>query len=133
MELAGCAILKNNKILLLKRKKTGWYELPGGKVEQGETPEETAVRELHEELLCKVNIIKKLGVVEFEQFTYHWFLATLEGPPKLGEPEKYEEYRYIPITELEQHKLSPNMRSFVTNVSLVQSTRMLHQTSQELQ
>jgi 8-oxo-dGTP pyrophosphatase MutT (NUDIX family) len=40
--LAGCVILQNSAILLLHRIKTDWYELPGGKINGGETPEETA-------------------------------------------------------------------------------------------
>ncbi len=61
ISLAGCVLIKENKILLLNRIKTGWYELPGGKIEDNETPEQTAVREIKEELCCDVNIIKHLG------------------------------------------------------------------------
>ncbi len=48
--LAGCIILKGDAILLLNRKKTGWYELPGGKIDENESAEATAIRELKEEL-----------------------------------------------------------------------------------
>lgn len=52
MRSAGRAIvLKDNKILLMKRFKMGstYYTLPGGRVDAGESSEQTAIREVKEE------------------------------------------------------------------------------------
>ena len=50
---------KDNKILMtirpLGKKMAGYWEFPGGKVEKGENFCQTAVRELQEELLIKIN------------------------------------------------------------------------------
>jgi 8-oxo-dGTP diphosphatase len=43
------------------------YKLPGGGKEGDETEEETFYREVFEETGCKVNIIKKLGVIKEER------------------------------------------------------------------
>ena len=49
----------------------GWWEIPGGKIEVGETPEECIVREIREELTCGVKPEKILGVVEYDYPTFH--------------------------------------------------------------
>lgn len=53
--VAACALIDaDRRVLLAQRPEgkpmAGLWEFPGGKVEQGETPEETLIRELEEEL-----------------------------------------------------------------------------------
>jgi len=53
--VAACALIDvDGRVLMCQRPKgkshAGLWEFPGGKIEQGERPEETIVRELREEL-----------------------------------------------------------------------------------
>lgn len=54
----GCIIIKNNKILLVYEKRRNFWGLPKGHVEQGESEEETALREVREEVGLDVEIDK---------------------------------------------------------------------------
>jgi 8-oxo-dGTP diphosphatase len=53
--VAACALIDTDRRVLIAQRPegkpmAGLWEFPGGKVEQGETPEETLIRELREEL-----------------------------------------------------------------------------------
>jgi len=50
MKVVGTIFLKDNKLLLDKPRKRPTLQMIGGKVEEGETPIEAAIRECHEEL-----------------------------------------------------------------------------------
>ena len=71
--------------------KDGW-EIPGGKLEPGETPEQCIVREIKEELNTDVKAKKILGVVDYDypnfHLTMHCILCTIvSGELKLLEHE----------------------------------------------
>jgi 8-oxo-dGTP pyrophosphatase MutT (NUDIX family) len=119
INLAGCVILKGDALLLLHRIKIDWFELPGGKIDPGERAEQAAIRELKEELLCDVEIIKMLGNKDFQEngyvMNYTWFFAKIkEGQSvRVGEKDKFNEFRYIPVSDLKKYILSTNMQNFV--------------------
>jgi 8-oxo-dGTP diphosphatase len=57
--VAACALIDPDKRILIAERPAGkpmagLWEFPGGKVEDGETPEDTVIRELHEELAVSV-------------------------------------------------------------------------------
>ena len=71
--------------------KDGW-EIPGGKLEPGETPEQCIEREIREELATEVKAERILGVVEYDypnfNLTMHCILCSIvSGDLKLLEHE----------------------------------------------
>jgi ADP-ribose pyrophosphatase YjhB (NUDIX family) len=61
---AEAVIMKDNKILLIKRRDNGLWAVPGGLVEVGETLAEAAIRELQEETGIKGKVAKLLGIFD---------------------------------------------------------------------
>lgn len=83
-----CALIKkNNRIFVAQRdygEFKGLYEFPGGKIEEGETPEEAIIREIKEELETTIKVEKFLlnEVYEYPSFILDMdaFLVTpIEG------------------------------------------------------
>jgi len=54
------------------------WEFPGGKIELGETDEQTLTRELHEELEIDVQILNKFYQVEHDYPDFHLSMAVYE-------------------------------------------------------
>ena len=123
-KIAGCVIIENNKVLLIKKKTNNWFELPGGTIEPEETPEQTARREMKEEICCEVEIISLYQEKEFhhKEKLYHgtWFLAKIkEGQkPSIGEPEEYSELAFIALENLSSIAISPNVEEMLANLEI---------------
>jgi 8-oxo-dGTP diphosphatase len=131
IKLAGCVITdKNDRILLLHRNNGKYmqWEIPGGKIDEDESAEAAAVREVKEELGVDVIIQKKIGEKEFTQadktMHYVWFAAEIaDGRPKIAEPEIFDNLAYHSVDEMKviHDQLSPNTQNFLASLKEKQS------------
>ena len=67
MKRAGVVLTDDGKILLVQHTKNNetYYVLPGGHVEDGETEEQAAIREVKEECNLDIEITKRLAIGVF--------------------------------------------------------------------
>jgi len=70
IEVVAGIIYKEDKILIARRKEgkhlAGYWEFPGGKIEDGETPESCLIREIQEELGIDIDVQNHLGDSKFD-------------------------------------------------------------------
>ena len=93
--VVAAILVKNDRIFATQRgygdHKDGW-EFPGGKIEQGETPQQALTREIKEELDTNIVVGDLLTNIEYDYPTFHlsmqcFWSKILEGTPVLKEHE----------------------------------------------
>ena len=113
-------ILRQNGLVLIARRKpgkhmAGKWEFPGGKIEQGESPEESLARELAEELDVRARVGDLLCQAAWEGDGISLDLMVyrvegFEGTPSLRE---HEEIRWVAPQDLRTYDLADSDRRVV--------------------
>lgn len=85
----GAAIIADGRLLSAQRAEpphmAGGWELPGGKVDPGESDEDALVRECHEELAIKVRLHRRIGTdwrLSDKAVLRIWTAEITEGAPQ---------------------------------------------------
>ena len=86
IEVVAAIILDKEKVFATQRGygefKDGW-EFPGGKMEQGESPQQALIREIKEELDTEIEVGDLIDTVEYDyptfHLTMHCFLCTIKS------------------------------------------------------
>lgn len=92
--VTNCVVVNNDHILLLKKPRRGWYAIPGGKMEQGETIKESVIREYKEETDLNIHSPQLAGVFTFSIFEQErtideWMMFTFICHQYTGELTHY--------------------------------------------
>lgn len=108
------------KVLLIKR--NGFWDIPKGKLENGETIEECAVREVEEEIGAKDLSIEKFLCDTYHIYqadgkkygkTTHWYLMGFENSEYDFSPEVKEGITEVKWEDLEQAKAMVEFENLV--------------------
>ena len=111
-----CYLIKDNEVVVTKykkgNKKEGYYDIPGGKIEEGETPKQTAIREMKEETGIEIQNLKYKGIMTIEYLDRMFIFDTFISKEYEGEPQEFEKNtsEWIDIDELlKKEKILSNM------------------------
>ena len=115
---------KNEKVLLVKRKKEEkflpeYFEMPGGKVDFGENPEESLKREFKEEVGLDIKVKKPYRTFAYEsedgarhtvEIVYEVFLQDKNEKVDIALSEDHTEYVWVGEDELGSYLISEEMK-----------------------
>ncbi len=112
-------LIEEDKLALIERHRAGlhYFAFPGGGVDEGECPEQAAIREAEEELGIVVEIKQKVVEVLFNKNIQYYFLAEkLSGEFGTGTGEEYGEYNpahgtyhpvWMPLVDVPNNNVLP--------------------------
>lgn len=111
-QVTAAVIEKDGKFLLAQRKEgdalAGKWEFPGGKIEEGETPEDCLKRELHEEFGVETRIGGFICKSEFEYNHFHVELLAYRARHLSGEfkPADHSAIAWVKLEDLLKYDLA---------------------------
>src|SRR3989338_9 len=101
----------------------GFWTLSKGCIEDNETPENAAIREIKEEMNLDIKIVDKLGESEYVanhpekgkiRKQVHYFLAESEYTPvTLGKSGGLDDAKWFPLTDVAELRMYENITNFV--------------------
>ena len=118
------------EVALVKTKPKGRWQLPKGIVDEGETPEETALREVREEAGLETAVVAPLDVIEYWYVGHrrggrvrfhkrvHFFLLACCGGDVGDHDHEVEEARWVAVEEAGAMLAFPNERKVVARALL---------------
>lgn len=120
-------VCRNGKLLLVEQNLKGrdFFNLPGGGIEEGETPEEAALRELEEETGVTGKILRPLAVEYKPDLESRIFTFLVEIPPnavpvKGSDPElSFEEQTILDVKWLSLQEIAERDRAYLFGAGLM--------------
>jgi 8-oxo-dGTP diphosphatase len=79
--VTNCVLIKDDKVLMLKKPRRGWWVAPGGKMEPGESVRDSCIREFREETGVYLKNPQLKGIFtmimkEGDQLLSEWMMFT---------------------------------------------------------
>ena len=122
--VVSCFIKKNNKILILKRsEKVGSYRgkwaTVSGYVEKNEKPEQTALKEIREEIGAEAKLIRMGEIIHVKDNEGNWCIHPFLFEIKSGNIKidwEHTDYRWIKPEEIKNYDTVPMLKESLENV-----------------
>ncbi len=121
---AAAMVIRDHKILMVQHTVDGrsYFTLPGGGIEDNETPEEAAIRELYEECGVRGRIIRRTSVFSdpYADKQFFTFLVDIGNEePSLGYDPELSEQIITAVKWCAFDKLSERDRAWLWSAGLV--------------
>lgn len=114
-------IVKNGKALLLSKKRSedSDYDIPGGRIEFGEEPEEALEREVREETNLSVKPIKPIAMTTIRKKDMYQVVATVflcKAKGKIKLSDEHTSHVWVALEELKTKKYPEWLRKIAGKI-----------------
>ncbi len=118
-------LLEDEKVLIVKRADSesflpGVYELPGGKIDFGETIESAIEREFKEETGLNVKAIKPIYIFSYlsdegnrQTFDVTYLLRLKDGNGKVVLSDDHNDFKWISEEEIDDYNITKDMEEAI--------------------
>lgn len=126
--VSGGVVIREGKALILQRSENensfpGMWELPSGKLEEGESIEEALLREVKEESGLDVEILKPVNTFEYNKekegqsyhYTQHNFsVRAMDPSQEVLVSTEHQAFAWVDSSDLNNYNLSDETRLAIT-------------------
>ena len=109
---ASVALARRNDVLLIERNRppsAGFWTLPGGRLEPGETAEQCAIREVREELGLEIFALRPVTVLRHRGFALQVFATEGFAGEIVADPVEIRQWRWVRPGQLAALKTTPGL------------------------
>jgi ADP-ribose pyrophosphatase YjhB (NUDIX family) len=130
VEAAGAIVLARHGelyVVLVRRARpprVGAWTIPGGRLEQGETPADAARRETREETGLDVRVLRETEVYRLDRFVIHEHLClpTAPGLPALVAGDDADGAQWVTVSSLEARGVHEDARAVIARAAAIFAT-----------
>jgi mutator mutT protein len=119
IDVVAAILINDNKVLIAQRAEddplAGLWEFPGGKIEAGESPEQSLIREMQEEFCIDIEVKEFFGSSTFQYEKGLVRLLAYMCSWTGGEIRStvHHDYAWVEISEMDRYKFAPADRPLV--------------------
>ena len=118
--LSGCAIMKHEKLLLIRKKERDFWELPGGMVKTKADIEKAAAEKTKDQIGVEPTVVQQFTILEYQKdgnnIEANIFECDVDPDAEFVPGENIEEVRWFEIAKLDKENIGEDVKSILEEI-----------------